>query len=252
VYQYSNQQTRLSYLWQQCHKYNITVSINKVWIPNAGCDDGSTIMDFAVKDPLLRHNASKLRSINCCRLYLQVMWPSDLLHDSKSAILDQGIIRGVRRAASPILTYPYQEKPSPRCITLWKEFIFCTFCLVRRDCNKQMIFKLATPVCIGTTSYHIYNDYEEIISSIQYCSTLQEKFSALPTKFRDIIGNIHLPPDDGRALLDAIRDDNTNVLLASDGSYLQHANLGSHAYKISYNKSASSSIFGSAMSPHSD
>jgi hypothetical protein len=94
IYNYSNQQTRLSYLWQQCNKYKIHVSINDIWIPNTGDECHDTIMDFAVRDKLLRGNCSKLKSINACRLYLKVMWPSDLLCAQGKDILDKNVIQG--------------------------------------------------------------------------------------------------------------------------------------------------------------
>jgi hypothetical protein len=43
-----------------------------------------------------------------------------------------------------------------------------------------------------------------------------------------------------------------NVLLASDGSFLQHSNSGSHAYKIVNKANKIDAISGATMSPHSD
>jgi hypothetical protein len=76
---------------------------------------------------------------------------------------------------------------------------------------------------------HTYTDnYEDIISSIRGAMTLQDKFRALPSQFKDIIGNINIPFDKGKEIIDAMRDNHGNVLLASDGSYFQHLNIGSH------------------------
>jgi hypothetical protein len=253
VYNYSNQRTRLSYLWTQCQKYNITVSINNVWTPNGGPDNRNrTIMDFAVTDAILRKDKAKLQSINACRLYLKVMWPHDLLRDEGHAILDEGIIRGLRQNTTSSLKYPYQAKPSNRSFSLWKEFIYRTFCLIRRDDDDRLIFKLATPVIPGTLTYDNHNDYAAILSSIQNAHTLEQKFESLPCVFRDIIGDINLPLDEGKGLVEAIVNNHKNILLASDGSYLQQSNIGSHAYKLVNIKNAKDTISGAAMSPQSD
>jgi hypothetical protein len=49
-----------------------------------------------------------------------------------------------------------------------------------------------------------------------------------------------------------MKHDHTNVRLASDGSYLQNLNTGSHAYKLLHKDNEISAISGAAMSPHSD
>jgi hypothetical protein len=45
VYCYSEQNTRLSFLWRKCFKYNITITLKDAWIPRHYSGGTLTIMD---------------------------------------------------------------------------------------------------------------------------------------------------------------------------------------------------------------
>jgi hypothetical protein len=76
-------------------------------------------VDFSV--PLLQR-------INVCRLYLKVVWVSDLLLDPDDTVMDLELIRGNRINTSSPLQFPYQGKPNRADFELWKDCVFKCFC----------------------------------------------------------------------------------------------------------------------------
>jgi hypothetical protein len=69
-------------------------------------------------------------------------------------------------------------------------------------------------------------------------------------KFRDIIGTVTLPSDDGESLLSALQQG--KITGASDGSYQETSNIGTHAFILSDSTYDINVITGSAYSPRSD
>jgi hypothetical protein len=253
LYCYSMQHTRLSFLWKKCHKYNMTITLQHAWIPKTYSGGTPTIMDFAVTDKWLKGRKQKLIQINRCRLYLKVMWPIDLLSSSDSPIMDPLLIKGMRPFGKQGLNFPHQTKPDARALRLWKEFILRTFCLIRHNDNTgDMEFHLT---CFSP-QLHIdtandTSDWMDLTRSLSPQPTsLLNRFSNLPHKFKDIIGEITIPPDEGKALMTSLRDG--TAMLASDGSFLQDQYIGSHAYKLVPTALPDMSIYGSAFSPESN
>jgi hypothetical protein len=79
---------------------------------------------------------------------------------------------------------------------------------------------------------------------------LEAKFQNLPIIFKDIIGDIQLPLDNGVQLITALK--RGSAALASDGSYMEEINKGTHAYKLVDRDHDDGCIFGAATSPGSD
>jgi hypothetical protein len=253
LYCYSIQNTRLSFLWKKCFKYKITITLQNSWIPQGEAASSPTIMDYAVKDKILHNNKLKLQQINRCRLYLKLMWPKDLLLNASSTNMDPLIIRGQRPKLNHSLTFPFQTKPDRYAIQLWKEFIYRTFCRIQPSSQSRNIeFHLVQiPVEKPEVQPLTDDDCSHLLNSIkQDNTTLRHKFQCLPEKFRHIIGEIHIPEDEGLAIINALKTG--DALLASDGSFLQQSYAGTHAYKLTSRITPDMSIFGSAKSPKSN
>jgi hypothetical protein len=62
-----------------------------------------------------------------CRLYLKLMWVTDLLISPLSTLMDTAIINGTKVCAMT-LQFPYQAKPSKADFSLWKDSIHRCFC----------------------------------------------------------------------------------------------------------------------------
>jgi hypothetical protein len=103
---------------------------------------------------------------------------------------------------------------------------------------------------MNNNNFASQSDFEDIITAISSQPTLAKKFQSLPSRFSDIIGDICLPSDEGYSLLCSLKDG--NAVLASDGSYYEELNKGTHAYILVSKDSNEGQIKGAAISPHSD
>jgi hypothetical protein len=99
-------------------------------------------------------------------------------------------------------------------------------------------------------NYISKSDYSGLISTLVDHTELQDKFDNISKRFRDIIGDIRLQPDNGSILIKSLKD-GTNAL-TSDGSYQEIMNKGTHAYILVSTETDEGQIKGSATSPHSD
>jgi hypothetical protein len=151
------------------------------------------------------------------------------------------------------LEFPYQTRPDKQSLQLWKEFILRSFCIPKRnDSNETLEFHLIPQLTTSTSDHNTYNDdCTELVRSISMqLTSLKDKFNVLPEKFKNIIGEITLPSNDGVALIKALREG--DALLASDGSFLQEPYMGTHAYKLLPKSDPDLSIYGLAYSPNSN
>jgi hypothetical protein len=248
---YSTKNTRLYYLWKQCYCYDITVTVNNMWEPSGTDALDHTIMDFAVQDPKLAGHRNNLELINRCRLYLKVLWVRDLLQPDSDQ-LDWHLIRGLRQNDTHPLKFPYQGKPSQKAFTLWKELIFWTFVVTEENKGKlsYQLPKNAIPHASKLPLVKSPTDFDDITAAIDVDGDLQSKFAALPKWFKDIIGKINLPSDDGAGLIHALSTG--DALLASDGSYMQSLGKGTHAYQMISKSDNRVHVEGLALSPNSD
>jgi hypothetical protein len=124
---------------------------------------------------------------------------------------------------------------------------------VRYDTNNILQFHLPVALNIFRSDLPTKTpptDYNDILCSIQEGQTLQQKSKLLPQRFRDIIGTITIPEDDGKSILDALHTG--DALLASDGSYMLPKQQGTHAYKLISLPYPELAIEGFALSPNSN
>jgi hypothetical protein len=77
-----------------------------------------------------------------------------------------------------------------------------------------------------------------------------QNLSYYPNDLKILLVEIQLPADDGLHILDALQQG--TALLASDGSYMQSLQKGSHAYKLTTKQIDDGHISGSALSPNSN
>jgi hypothetical protein len=133
---YVTKKTRLGYLWHQCYRFSIKVSLKQEWNISGPDSHSETVMDHIVKLFPITHKkrVPLLQRINACRIYLRVLWVSDLLLDPDDTIMDNDIIHGRKINTRSSLQFPYQGRPSQQDFELWKDCVykcFCTICPVR-------------------------------------------------------------------------------------------------------------------------
>jgi hypothetical protein len=126
-YPYATMNTRLGYLWQQCYRFSIKISLHHNWEPSGSNGMSDTIMDHLTG--LFQTNKKQtkfLKHLNACRLYLKLLWVSDLLLSPSNTLMDTEIINGTK-IYSTNLQFPYQAKPSKADFSFWKDCIHRCF-----------------------------------------------------------------------------------------------------------------------------
>jgi hypothetical protein len=226
-YPYVTKKTRLGYLWRQCYRFSITVTLQNAWIPSGYNNAHPTIMDYILQlfPASHKYRERQLRRINACHLYLKVLWVDDLLLSPTDTEMNTDLINGIKINTNTNLEFPYQAKPSESDFVLWKDSVHRSLCIYRNDITgrKAIVRSRFTPSGIPMYGGDPQCDYKDIVKAISAHPTLSDKFKYLPSKFKDIIGNINLPDDDGTSLVQALKSG--NAVLASDGSYLEHKKL---------------------------
>jgi hypothetical protein len=207
-------------------------------------------MDYAVDNKKLSGDMKKLALINSCRLYLELLWPGDLLVYGSSTLLDRQYVLGTHVNELNELNFPTQGFPGTYAWSLWKEFIYGSFCVPCKDDNGCTFLTMTNVIPQAIEVLKCTSDFHTILGSISVSQTLTEKFTSLPDHFKHIIGQITLPEDEGKNFIEAMRVG--KVVAASDGSYLEQFGKGSHAYKLVDCKTPEVFIQGSSMCPASD
>jgi hypothetical protein len=166
--------------------------------------------------------------------------------------MDTEIINGTK-IYSTSLQFPYQAKPSKADFSFWKDCLHRCFCkyITPADSTRAEIHlahRISHPTHFSMDPKS--GDYYDILRAIKGQRTLDDKFNNLPCRFRDIIGDISIPWDEGESLISALN--NGTAVSASDGSYLEDVNRGSHAYKLTATGNDDGCIQGASLSPMSD
>jgi hypothetical protein len=253
-YPYATKTTRMSYLWKQCFRFNIKVCLHHQWEPSGTDGTTDTIMDHMII--LYKNSKYKeriLKRINACQLYLKVLWVADLLVSPSSTLMNTALINGTTCNTHTSLHYPYQAKPSRADFSLWKDSIhrcFCKYVTPAGNTRAEVHIVRSTIIPEPFSIKSSLSDYHEIVQSLRYNSTLINKFNNLPRRFKDIIGDIEIPADECASLITALKCG--MAASASDGSYLEDVNRGSHAYKIIITTNDEGGVQGASISPASD
>jgi hypothetical protein len=161
-------------------------------------------MDYATKSIQFGGNMEKLFLLNLCWLYLRLLWPSDLLQDNSDIYIDKCYILGTCMKENCLLNFPTQGKLSNYAWSLWKDFVYGAFCLIRKDGEGHVLLQLVGDRNVPSTLTVVTDDYTTIVDSISELTTLGQKFLNLPSHFKHIIGDITIPEDDGAMLMDAL------------------------------------------------
>ncbi len=249
-YNYGTSNTRLSYLWKQCSRFNIQVTISNPLLLDTINGKNKTIMDYAVEVTRIGDKTKKLALINSCRIYLHLLWPCDLLRDDSEVFIDRRYIYGTHTNPSMGLNYPNQGKPSAYAWSLWKDFIYSSFCIPHTDERGNLQLELVRDCRLHYCDDPVDSDFTSMMRPILGAMSLRERFYRLPVEYKQIVGNVTISDDDGHGIFNALQ--NGTAVAASDGSYLEESNKGSHAYKIVDKDDMNVFLQGATMCPESD
>jgi hypothetical protein len=109
--------TWLAAIWKHTHQVNITVEVEKHWIPTLARDNDQFIMEL-----FQTHNfsPSQLRQLNSCRLFFQVLTLSDITAADGKSILSSASQGTKTLERISALHWPRQESPPESVWNLWR------------------------------------------------------------------------------------------------------------------------------------
>ena len=114
---YVDIRSRNTFLWEICNQYNITVQIEKVWTPTVQRVGDSTIMDFLINKQV---SQDCLQVVNKCRLYLQVIYLSDIISADGKTVMRWAMEPPENINRNSNLKWPHQSRPKASEWYKWK------------------------------------------------------------------------------------------------------------------------------------
>ena len=125
-YNYVDKKTRWYYSWEMMWDLQIETSLYDPWVPTTKYLNDKNIIDTAVNDTTLTKSKwPLLYHVNCCRLYLQVFYISDMTLDGES--VHQGYLDGTNERQHDFVKFSSHKKPTEAQWKIWKSFIFRNF-----------------------------------------------------------------------------------------------------------------------------
>ena len=238
----------LQYLWNKLRSIKATLHLPGMWTPTTYYQGDSTIMDdFVATAHDRRGTATHLRPIqlalaNSCRLYLKVTWLSDIVTLDHQNLATWAYF-GNRRSNQTSVTYPYQPNPPPHAWKEWRNMLVATYMAAARVEMDQGLIPLHNRYIVPTT----LNVYDDVWPPPSKLLTLQEIIDYMPPVWRQAIGEVELPDDDGDEMAAVLRAGNT-LKHWSDGSVAD--GIGAHSYTIRTKCSGEdNAISGDAVTP---
>ena len=110
------------FLWEQCHKFGVTLHFKALWKETIARENDRFIMDKIVKQI---QKSYVLKRLNDIRLYLKVSRVSDITNAEGNAIR-QDIFDGIPNGNSE-LDWPKRRKPIAQNVATWKRVIIELF-----------------------------------------------------------------------------------------------------------------------------
>ena len=105
-------------IWQFLNKANLKIYIRKAYVPQLQRKHDIALMDFFLS---LKYKPAVLRNLNSCRLYLQVIFLSDITTASGTEI-EEDAKQGKRFLdRESKLKWPTQQRPSQQAWKQWQE-----------------------------------------------------------------------------------------------------------------------------------
>jgi len=160
--------------------------------------------------------------VNACRLYLNVTMLSEIL-DANGEYIQQWEMHGTQQNETA-MEYPYQPRPPPRAWKTLRDAIHTTYLDKRRNADSCPLYRP-----IGPTSHTNVTQQHWPPQIPTTGMTMRALIDLLPPAYRQAVGNVSLPPDDGLALAQVLESKNT-ICAWSDGTVKNGE--AAHAYTL--------------------
>jgi hypothetical protein len=238
----------LQYVWEKLRSIKATLHIPGMWTPQSQfVNDSSIIDDFVATAKSRKGSSAHIRPIqialaNSCRMFLRVTWLSDILAEDGKRIAPWAYF-GDRRSAQTDTVFPYQPKPPPHAWKEWRNLLLASYLATARMDRAEQIFPLHNR---NIEVRGLDTDTKTWPPSSRDLP-LKEMLTYMPPIWRQAVGTIDLPDDDGAEIAAVLLTGNT-VYHWSDGSVA--SGVGAHAYTIRTKCSGDDkAITGDAVTP---
>ncbi|GFH50469.1 hypothetical protein CTEN210_06945 [Chaetoceros tenuissimus] len=217
-FEYRLSNSRIVYLWEKLHKYDISISNKHFWIPTSDFDNDSNLMDAFLelrkrrKNTPQRITSNEIHNANEVRLYLKCTFLSDIIDENNCISLDK------YEAAAPCPThesYPNRSRPNETAIKAWQTCLQGAFITGTRE---------VLPSLIPTPSVTPVHQEQQPLS-------LSAHLSSQPSPIQDVVGPMH--ESWSQEDIDCIRDcleDGQDIKIYGDGTVSK--GKGAHYYSI--------------------
>jgi ribonuclease HI len=167
--------TWITDIWKFTHRAHITVDIKSQWMPTLVRQGDIGIMDLALTFQLDTH---QLRSINTCRLYLQVVTVSDIVTAKGDHVLLSIMEGECDPQTATQLEWPDVPKPPSSLWTQWHLFLqhFCR--------GRRLITSLGRWICPPQRRWKWFQDRNQVVWEKVTDSQKWHIYHALPSQRR--------------------------------------------------------------------
>ena len=242
---YITTNTRWLYTWRACIEVKAKVMVWDQWLPKSKYSNDKNIMEAAIKNPYYKGKYQyRLVSVNRCRLYIRAIFISNLLSDDMLTIKREYLDGSMISNTQPFHFHPIC-KPTKLEWLEWKAFIFRNFLAGAYYITPQL-----QPISSWTGNTLKLNEVS-MLECMNWNQPLPTIIEMLPPVWKQILGNIQLPDDDGEYVYKSIQ--NGVAIAASDGSVvtIDNESYGGHSYSIQAWDTDKHRISGEAPTPHS-
>ena len=222
-YRPSSTHSKISFVWESLHAINCRMDLAQQWKPSPM--SLPCIMDLLLsayernKGTAAFIQPQHLRYANNCRLWLRACYLTDITLEDGSLNMD--MYYGTTKCNTD-LTYPEADRPPSWVWIIWQE-------LLRKACLqwRNSTFYAFVPLSF-TASTPDDMPCIQLPQTLRPYGLLKDVIDDLPPAYRQILGDIDLPDDDGFSLAHALQDG--TLMSYSDGTVLDEC--GAHAYTL--------------------
>ena len=238
----------MQYLWNKLHDIGATMHLPGMWTPTTQFGGDSTIMDDFVHTARSRQGSAvhirpiQIELANSCRLFLQVTWFSEIALNHGQSIAPWAYF-GRRCNHQSDLTYPFQPCPPAHAWKEWRHLIVSTYVKAATIDMSNEHLPTYDRLLTAPTERVLSNSWPPSSRRL----SLTEIVQSMPEVWRQAVGSISLPDDDGWEIAQVLSDSGT-LHCWSDGSV--DKGIGAHAYTIqTYCTGNDKAISGDAATP---
>lgn len=227
IYSYMEDNTRITYLWKAARELGITPHIGDKWVPFKRYPNDVSIMDAAVQDSTNIKYKKNLQDINACRIYLKVIFLSDMVHYTGNRMKLYFINGQGQRLTTPNINivFPTQPMPTKSQWERWKSFIHRTFL------ERGLYLINPIQIQLKRTNKKPIDEMDELIQwTLRHNETSLSLTQHMPSRWKKILGHHNITDQHVHHITRRIAEG--TAVGATDGSLIPNTLDGTYAYTL--------------------